>query len=178
MDRYEQIKDELLVMKCQTGEVQAFEELVDRWQKRLWRHARVVIGDEDAAWDAVQETWVAIVKGIAKLQDAGAFPAWAYRILTSKCSDIIRMRQRQRRMDEDFVAEASSAGNPRPDEAHDALRSAISRLPEEQRVLLSLHYAEGYTTTEIAEIMGVAQGTVKAKLFHARDHLRRLIGTG
>lgn len=177
MDTYERIRDELLVMKCQAGDAKAFEELVDRWQKRLWRHARVVIGDEDAAWDAVQETWGAIVKGIAKLQDAGAFPTWAYRILTSKCSDIIRRKQRQRRVDENLVAEASRPEIPRPDEAHDALRAAISKLPEEQRALLSLHYAEGYTMNEIAEIMGVAQGTVKAKLFHARDHLRRLMGS-
>ena len=177
MKSLQEIENELLVLKCRTGDRAAFEALVERWQQRLWRHARLVIGEEDAAWDAVQETWVAIVNGISKLEAAGAFPAWAYKILTGKCADIIRRRQRQRRMTDDLTTEAEHAEeNPPTEEGHDALQAAVSRLPEDERVLLSLHYADGYTTNEIADILGVAQGTVKARLFDAREHVRRLMG--
>lgn len=170
-----EIENELLVLRCRTGDRSAFEALVERWQQRLWRHARLVIGDEDAAWDAVQETWVAIVRGISKLEAAGAFPAWAYRILTAKCADIVRKRQRHRRVTDDLINEAEHADEGRAVD-HDALESAIARLPENERAILSLHYVEGYTTNEIAEILGVAQGTVKARLFDAREHVRRLMG--
>ncbi len=53
MKSRDQIQDELLVLECQTGDSKAFEELVDRWQERLWRHAYRLTGEEDAAWDAV-----------------------------------------------------------------------------------------------------------------------------
>ncbi len=58
-----EIADELLVLACQDGDARAFERLVARWQKPLWRHARRVTGRDDLAWDALQEAWIAIVRG-------------------------------------------------------------------------------------------------------------------
>jgi len=78
MSQQNRLNDELLVLRCQEGDAEAFELLVGRWQGRLWRHAWRLTGDENAAWDAVQETWVGISRGIVRRADAAAFPAWAY----------------------------------------------------------------------------------------------------
>jgi len=174
MKSRDRIENELLVLKCQMGDTKAFEELVNRWQKRLWRHAYQLTGDRDTAWDAVQDTWVAIVKGMRRLQAAGAFPRWAYRILSARCADCMRKRQRQRKLSDRLAVEANSAEDTCAD-VHDSLKGALARLPGERRALLGLRYAEGYSTGEIAEILGVPEGTVKSRLYHAREQLRRLM---
>ncbi len=147
---------------------------MDRWQERLWRHAYHLTGEEDAAWDAVQDTWVAIVKGIRRLQDEAAFPRWAYKILSNRCADWVRERQRERKLSDrsapgGICCQETSGGE------YDSLKSALARLPGGQRALLSLRYADGYSTGEIAEILGVPEGTVKSRLHHAREQLRRLM---
>ena len=60
MSRNERITDELLVLECKEHSTAAFGQLVDRWQERLWRHAWRLTGDETAAWDVLQETWIAV----------------------------------------------------------------------------------------------------------------------
>ena len=92
-----QLYDELLIIKCQQGNVKAFNELVGRWQERLWQYAYRVTGSETAAWDIVQEAWLAIVRGLSKLKDSGVFPGWAFKITHNKCTDWIRGQQRQSR---------------------------------------------------------------------------------
>ena len=82
MSQQDRLNDELLVLRCQEGDAEAFELLVGRWQRRLWRHAWRLTGDESTAWDAVQETWVGISRGISRLVDPAVFSAWAYRIVT------------------------------------------------------------------------------------------------
>jgi hypothetical protein len=97
MNQYDRLNDELLlVLRCQEGDTEAFEQLVGRWQKRLWRHARRLVDDDSAAWDAVQETWIGISQGIGRLADAAAFPAWAYQVVSNKCRDSARRARRCR----------------------------------------------------------------------------------
>jgi len=169
MKSRERIIDELLVLRCQDGDRQAFEELVGRWQERLWRHARLLTGNQDAAWDALQETWLAIVKGLQRLNDPAAFPKWAYKIVNDRCVDWIRRQQRQRKF------EGQPPEDHPPDDLQDSLGLAMERLPMEQRALVSLHYAEGYGMAEIAEILDIPEGTVKSRLHAARESIRQLM---
>ncbi len=84
------IEDQLLVMDAQDGDVKAMEELVGRWQKRLWQHAFRLTSDNQAAWDITQQSWLGIIKGLRKLNDPANFKAWAYRITTNKSIDWIK----------------------------------------------------------------------------------------
>jgi len=171
------IQDALLVLRCQQGETKAFAALVDRWQERLLGHAARLIDDRSAAGDIVQETWIAVIKGLSKLDDAEAFGKWVFRIMTNKCSDWGRKQQRDRRLkdrltqDKDQSENAPTASNQR----FDSVQQAMDILPAEQRSLLALYYIEEFSVAEIADIVGVPQGTVKSRLFHARNRLRRLL---
>lgn len=180
-DSRDQLFDDVLVLRSQRDDAVAFDELVARWQERLWRHARRVTGDEDAAWDVVQEAWVAMVKGLKRLEAPELFPAWAYRVVGNKAIDWIRRRQSQRKMERQALQEA--AGNPQSQPAAidveaEALREALGRLPAEQRALLSLKYAEGFGVEEIANIFGVPEGTIKSRLYYAREALRQAMKDG
>ena len=85
----ESIHDELLVLRCQSGETEALEELIRSWQPRLWRHARRLTGRVDAAWDVLQETLLAIVRSLHRLDDPALFRTWAYRIASQRTNPLI-----------------------------------------------------------------------------------------
>ena len=81
----ERIFDEYLVAAAVAGDRPALERLVARWQPRLLRHAWRMLGDAERARDTVQEAWLEVMRGLARLDDTAAFPAWAYRIVTRRC---------------------------------------------------------------------------------------------
>jgi len=91
MNEHDRLNDELLVLQRQEGDAEAFELLVGRWQGRLWRHAWRLTGNESAAWNAIQEAWIGISRGINRLADVAAFPAWAYQIVGNKCRDTVQL---------------------------------------------------------------------------------------
>ena len=172
----EHILDELLVLRCQDGEADAAEQLFRRWQPRLHRHAWRMAGQADLADDAVQDAWIAILRSIKRLSDPATFPSWAYRIVTRKVVDLVRSRQRQRRLqqqasDQTPRAEpsAESAGD---DGSIDLVRQAIRTLPLDTRALLSLKYSEDLSIRALARVFDINPGTVKSRLFHAREQLR------
>ncbi len=174
-DRREQLLDEMLVRRAQGGEREAFEELIGRWQERLWRHARFLTGHDDAAWDVLQETWIALVQGLRKLHDASRFRAWAYRVVSFKCADWHRGQTRRRR-----TAEQAPEPPPQPSmagaiDAATDLGQAMGRLSGEHRAILGLRYLEDFDLTEIAGILDIPVGTVKSRLHYAKQQLRKIL---
>lgn len=177
MSRRERINDELLVLRCQEGDSAAFAALVDRWQPRLWRHAWRLTGEENAAWDVLQEAWIAVSRGLRRLEDPAAFPAWAYRIVSRKCHDWIRREQRRRRAVGTYAQEMRPQEEqpPADDSRADDLRQALRRLPGQDRAILALRYEEEFSTAEIGEILRIPPGTVKSRLHYARERLRKYL---
>jgi RNA polymerase sigma factor (sigma-70 family) len=174
-DREEQLEDEILVLRAQDGEAEAFCQIVSRWQNRFWRHAARMIRDGDAAWDVVQEAWIAIIGGLGRLDDPAAFSTWAYRIVTRRCVDWVRRRARLNRLTEDLFTEPPRDANPRDLEEIEGLRKAIHRLDPDHRAVLSLHYVEGYSIEQMAKILDIPAGTVKSRLHHIRNDLKFLL---
>ncbi len=172
-----QAYDELLVLKCQDGDTGALSELVDRWQSRFVSHACRLMGQPDAARDAVQEAWVAIVRGLGNLDDPARFAPWAYRIVRNKSVDWVRKQGRRRRVSRELQEEQRHVEElARSSSSHDAdterLVDALRSLPRERQALLALYYQDGFSVREISEILEVPAGTVKSRLFHARNELK------
>jgi RNA polymerase sigma-70 factor, ECF subfamily len=86
------LEDQLLVMDAQDGSRQAMEQLVIRWQKRLWQYAFRLTGDSHAAWDVTQSVWYDIIRRLGKLHDPAGFGSWAYKITTCKAFDWIKKK--------------------------------------------------------------------------------------
>jgi RNA polymerase sigma-70 factor, ECF subfamily len=177
MNQHDRLNDELLVLRCQEGDAEAFEALIGRWQPRLWRHAWRLTGDESAAWDALQEAWIGISRGINRLADVAAFPAWAYQIISNKCRDSVRREQRRREATEAYSEwvqrEEQEATAAR--QQHSTLKEALEQLSGPDRAVLSLRYEEQFDTAEIAGILSIPEGTVKSRLFNARQRLRKYL---
>jgi RNA polymerase sigma factor (sigma-70 family) len=175
----ERIYDEYLVAAAVAGDPAALSRLVARWQPRLLRHAWRLLGDAERAKDMAQEAWMEILRGLARLEDVAAFPAWAYRITTRRCQ-----REFGRTGREPFEAddEAAETGGPAPESASgefaaevSIVMAAIGTLPPDQRAALALFYLDELSVAEIAIATDVPPGTVKTRLMHARRKVRELL---
>ena len=170
------IDDALLLLRARDGDAQAFTDFVLRWQDRLRAHARRLTGHQAAADDVLQETWVAVLKGLGRLSDVEAYRTWIYRILSRKAADWVRGRQKRRRLDRrvarDAIVFSDQAGRS---ERIESLDDAVKCLSPPLRSAVLLHYVEEFSVEEVARILTIPRGTVKSRLHNARRQLRALI---
>ena len=119
-----------------------------------------------------------LVKKIRRLKDPTCFPQWVYRIATARCADWVRMRQRDHRLHKSLSDNPTAVDVRANDNAGshaNVLRHAMRQLPVEKQIILSLFYVEGFSTKEIADILHLALGTIKSRLYSAREHLKTII---
>ena len=166
------VLDEYLVVQSQLGDSVAFTHLVERWHPSLLRYAYHFTQDGEAARDVAQESWMAVVRGLRSLRDPARFRAWALRIVANKARDWVR-REQARRVATRHAEVAATNGTSTP--ANDAIqrvRAGLGELEPNQRLVLTWFYVEEMSVREIADALSVPVGTVKSRLFHARNALR------
>ena len=163
------IEDQLLVMAAIDGDAQAMELLVSRWQRRLWHYVYRRTSDPQATWDITQQCWLDIVKGIRKLNDPACFKAWAYRIATNKLIDWLKDRNKKQPIELDL---AQAEGQVSDDDLR--VQELLGKLKHESRTVLSLYYMEDLSVREISIALKVKPGTVKSRLYTARQELKAL----
>lgn len=177
---HDDIQDELLVLESQEGDDAAMRTLIARWQPRFVRLAWRLTGEREAARDVVQDAWLAIVRGLKRLDDPARFRAWAYRIVTNKCADWTRrcvVRRSVAKKLRDWTPQACEDLPREADSVNDAprMRDALMKLPAEQRAILSLHYLDGMSIREIARTLDLPEGTAKSRLYQARNRLKQTL---
>ncbi len=179
MERTNQVFEELLVLEAQNGDTQAINLLVKRWNGRIrnqiYRHTQ----NPEVSGDISQEVWIAIFKSLNTLQDVRKFGVWALSIASRKAIDWIRKNQVDRKREgiREMVAAEMAADSDQSDreELIRHLRNALKSLPEEQRLILSLYYLESLAVPDIAVILSIPNGTVKSRLYYARENLKQII---
>ena len=168
--------DELLAIRCQLGEPDAFDELIRRWHGPLWKYVRRLVGDEEAAEETLQDAWLRVLRGIGRLRDASRLRAWLFGIARRAVMD--RLRERYATPPTDPVDEMELAGPDDPRQVDDLetdlarLHEELQRLPIVEREVLTLFYLQELTLGEVADVLDVPVGTVKSRLFRARRLLR------
>lgn len=168
--------DEYLVASAQTGSREAFGQLARRWHPKLVAHALRLTGERELAMDAVQLAWAAIVKGIARLKDPRAFPAWAYRITSRACAGEIGHAVARRKLARAWASEPREASiEPEEPSQPGRLQAAIRQLPAGERAAIALYHFEELRVAEVAVALAVPVGTVKTRLMNARRKLRAIL---
>ena len=170
----ERALDEYLVASARIGDRRAFGLLVRRWNGKLLAHAWRLLGDGEKARDAVQDGWNEIVRGLPKLADTRAFPAWAYRIVSRRCGRLIGQARQDRRLRNAIENEVREDSYEASDDRLDfeRVRQAMAALPVEQRAAIALFHLEELSVAEVAVALDVPVGTVKTRLMNARRRLR------
>lgn len=142
------------------------EELVTKYENTLFRTALAILKDVPEAEDAVQDTFLRYLEKRPEFRDEGHERAWLLKVTANGCKS--RLRARKRRPTEELLDIY-----PTKDGDSGELLEAVLALPANQRAAVHLHYYEGYTTDEIARILGQRPGTVRSHLSRARESLRK-----
>ena len=168
--KVDQVFNDILVLLALEGDRQVLDKLARRWWPRHYTHARRLLGHREGADDVVHEAWSQIIAGLRKLNDVSRFPAWAYSIVSRRCYDLIRRKKSDRKNetinDKQMIERGADQGLKLD------MEKALKQLPGEQRSALALFYVEGFKVSEIATALQIPAGTVKTRLFHARNYLK------
>lgn len=164
---------EWLVLGCQQGDKKAFHQLVKQWHPKIVSHAFRYSKSRQAAKDIAQETWSSVLKGISSLQDPARFAVWIHQIVYHKSVDWIRRTQKNRSLDTHDVKESLYNQNESNGDEVARMMIHLNQLPADQKMVLTLFYLEQHNIIEIAEILAIPEGTVKSRLFNARETLKK-----
>ncbi|MDQ7794878.1 MAG: sigma-70 family RNA polymerase sigma factor [bacterium] len=181
--------DEVLVKRARDGDTAAFEELVARYERRVYNLAYRYTGDREDASDLAQEAFLKAFLALRGFRGRSTFSTWLYRVTTNACLDAVRSRQRRRTVSLDQpiltvdgqVERQVSDSSVDPEElaqrreVQAVVRQAIARLSPDHRMVLVLRDLQGLAYEEVAAILGLNLGTVKSRLNRARLALRDLL---
>ena len=182
-----------LISRSTQGDLDAFNRLVEQYQRPIYNLCLRMLASAEAAEDATQEAFISAYRAVHRFRGAhtGGFRAWLFRIAVNACYD--EMRRRRSRPSVSLDAPRAETGrafdfpNPGPTleegvqtaELGSAIQEALSTLPSDQRLAVILCDVQGMEYAEIALVMGVSLGTVKSRLNRARARLReRLLASG
>ena len=171
-----QKEDELLVVRCQLGERPAFDQLIERWHEPVAKYLRRLAGTEEAAEEVAQDAWLRILRGIDRLRDGRKLRPWLFGIARRALMDRLREQYALPTLTE--VEMADIPAEPANADLEDELRTMerhLGELPAVEREVLTLFYLRELSLNDVAEVLGVPVGTVKSRLFRARQLLRRAI---
>ncbi len=165
---------ENIVLRCKSGDSEAFEELFERYQPRLKYYLRRLDRANINTEDILQDIWVTVIRKIRGLKDTRSFPVWLYRIARNKVYG--RFRQREK-----FVEQPEEKEHPQYSDEDDdftiedveKLHDAMNKIQPYHREVLTLSFIEQMSYQAIADVIGCSIGTVRSRIFYAKQSLRK-----
>jgi RNA polymerase sigma-70 factor (ECF subfamily) len=171
------------VRAARRGDRSAFEALVRSVQRPIYGLCLRLLRTEAEAAEVAQETFLRAYQHLGRYDESKPFDLWVLAIARNLCLDLLRRRSRVHTQDVDEMHETLPSGEKSQEESaiaaqeHKSLEMAMATLGPDDREVLALYYVQKRTTKEIAQVMGVAPGTIMARLFRAREKLRRQMKT-
>jgi RNA polymerase sigma-70 factor (ECF subfamily) len=173
----EEIRLQLIVLRCQAGDEGAFVQLFERFSSRTLAYLRRLLADQ--AEDVQQDVWVTVYRELRTLHQPRAFRTWLFRTTRQRAIDFLRSRRRERELLQDIadsVAETLPARNPAlPTLDESDLGAMVAQLSTAQREVLLLRYQEDMSYEDIAMLTGCSVGTVRSRLHYAKRRLQELL---
>ncbi len=186
---YQHFEDEVLVKHAQRGDLAAFDELIERYKQRLYATIYHMTSNHADANDLLQDTFVKAYRSLKKFKGRSSFYTWVYRIAVNRTINFLKRSRRRTVLsldnvdsgihtDPDFV-ELMSHETPRREaglnELQTRLNEALQKLSESHRAVVVMHDIQGMTHADIAAVIKCSEGTVRSRLFYARQQLQGLL---
>lgn len=166
----------MLVQACLRGDRQAFDELVDRYERPLFNASYRITGSVEDAMDATQAAFVNAFEKLHTFDQTHRFFSWIYRIAVNQALNLVGKRRPVSELDDN-----TPAANPSPEatyretEVSGVLQLAMAKLTPDYRTVIILKHLEGFSYREIGELLEISEKTVKSRLFTARRQLRVIL---
>ncbi len=184
-----ELSDEWLIERFKEGDETAFDQLMRRYESKVYQHAYRLTHNADDAADVTAEAFLRMYTALKRFRGDAQLSTWLYRIVQNVYYDFYKREQRHQHLPLEISSDEDDEPMelPIPDESVDldeqllemerqrVLREAIERLPDYQRVVMILFHVEQLSYEEIAEITGLPLGTIKSRLNRARATLRALL---
>jgi RNA polymerase sigma-70 factor (ECF subfamily) len=168
---FREVEDRDLIAKARKGDVEGYNLLVSRWEKRVFNYLLRLVANREDALDVSQDVFLKAYQSLGKLDDPGRFGAWLFRIAHNEAFSMLRRRKPEGEM-------PFERGNPvrgselLPIELSLAVERALGRLSEEQREAVLLKVYQGFKFEEMAEILSCPVSTVKSRLYTGLELLK------
>ena len=172
------VEDADLIQRAAKGNVEAYNLLVSRWEKRMYNYLLRITGNREDALDLTQDVFLKAYQNLRKLEDPGRFMSWIYRIAHNEAYSMFRKRRPETDVDE-MEPRGTETGitvggsSVFPIELSLSVASALGRLSPEQREAVVLKIYQGFKFEEMAEILACPVSTVKSRLYTALDLLKQ-----
>lgn len=174
---FRSVEDADLIRKASRGDVEAFNALISRWDKRVYNYLLRILGNREDALDLSQDVFLKAYQNLRKLEDPARFAPWLFRIAHNEAYSLFRKRRPEADVDEmpvETTGEGITVGGNAvfPVELSLAVASALERLSADQREAVVLKIYQGFKFEEISEVLGCPVSTVKSRLYTALELLK------
>ncbi|HVV09099.1 RNA polymerase sigma factor SigM [Amycolatopsis sp.] len=168
-----------LIAAHASGDPHAFSELVRRHRDRMWAVALRTLRDPEEAADALQDAFISAFRAAGNFRAESQVTTWLHRIVVNACLDRVRRKQARPTVplpETGFNEPAAPRDSMADRETRLVISDALAQLPEEQRAPIVLVDVEGYSVSETAKMLGIAEGTVKSRCARGRAKLAKVLG--
>ncbi len=171
---FREVEDHDLIGRARRGDVEAYNLLVSRWERRVFNYLLRLVGDREDAFDLSQETFLKAYQNLGKLEEDGRFASWLFRIAHNEAFSLLRRRKPEGELPPQ-VADGRARYGMFPAELSLAVESALARLSDEQREAVLLKVYQGFKFEEMAEVLACPVSTIKSRLYTALDVLKETL---
>jgi len=173
MNESDRLIEQVLILRCQTGDKDAFSELIERYQAPLRYFISHLSSNNEVTEDIFQDTWLTVIRRIYSLKRAEAFPTWLYRIARNMVYQQLRRKQKLSELNENIAVPNDTGDNVFSPEDAAKIHICLKRVRAEYREVLMLRFLEQMSYHEIAEVINCGLGTVKSRLYYAKLALKK-----
>ena len=170
---FREVEDRDLIERARRGDVEAYNLLISRWEKRVFNYLLKLAGNREDALDLCQDVFLKAYQNLKRLEDSARFAAWLFRIAHNEAFSLLR----KNRPEGELTEPTPPAPGPRmlPIETSLAVEAALGKLSGEQREAVVLKIYQGFKFEEMAEILDCPVSTVKSRLYTALDLLKNTL---
>jgi len=173
MNSSDQLIEQVLILRCQIGDKDAFAELIERYQAPLRYFINRLSESTEMAEDIFQETWLTVIRRIHSLKKIDAFPIWLYRIARNMVYQQLRRKRKLSKLNENIAVPNDTENDVFSPEDAAKVHRCLEKLRPEYKEVLMLRFLEQMSYQQMAQVLDCSLGTVKSRIYYAKLALKK-----
>jgi RNA polymerase sigma-70 factor (ECF subfamily) len=173
MNASDRLIEQVIILRCQTGDKDAFAELIERYQAPLRYFISSLSAGTEVTEDIFQETWLTVIRQIYTLKSTEAFSTWLYRIARNKVYLRLRRKHKVSELNENIPVPNDTEDKVFSPEDATEIHRCLKKLRPEHKEVLMLRFLEQMSYQEIARVINCSMGTIKSRIYYAKLALKR-----